>query len=142
MLTAFTHSSKTAIGTGRCQIPPRQRRLRPQMSQRRQMSLSKRTSVSRSEPATAAVSDVPSHVEPSLPACGERSTARERGRVRGALHAPRSWQQPLTPTLSPQAGRGSAPSRWHASTHSATAAATACAISRRAPARPRPCGRR
>jgi hypothetical protein len=43
-----------------------------------------------------------------LPACGERSTA-EGGRVRGALDRPRSLKIPLTPTLSPQAGRGSAP---------------------------------
>src|SRR6516165_10228292 len=35
-------------------------------------------------------------------------------RVRGMLHAPSSRRFPLTPTLSPQAGRGSAPSSSHA----------------------------
>ena len=40
-----------------------------------------------------------------LPACGERSD-REAVRVRGTLHK-RKLKLPLTPTLSPQAGRGS-----------------------------------
>ena len=40
-----------------------------------------------------------------LPACGERS-ARETRRVRGALYDFKIWKAPLTPTLSPQAGRG------------------------------------
>ena len=44
-----------------------------------------------------------------LPACGERSD-REAIRVRGTLDSARSSRLPLTPTLSPQAGRGSQPS--------------------------------
>jgi cobaltochelatase CobN len=42
---------------------------------------------------------------PPLPACGERSD-REAIRVRGILHESSSSKEPLTPTLSPQAGRG------------------------------------
>src|SRR5215468_12663134 len=42
----------------------------------------------------------------TLPARGERSTRGAR-RVRGACRAPRYLSRPLTPTLSPQAGRGS-----------------------------------
>src|SRR5688500_9960178 len=42
-----------------------------------------------------------------LPACGERSD-REAIRVRGDLGELSRWKEPLTPTLSPQAGRGSA----------------------------------
>ena len=41
-----------------------------------------------------------------LPACGERSTA-EGGRVRGTCDRATLSKLPLTPTLSPQAGRGS-----------------------------------
>jgi putative spermidine/putrescine transport system permease protein len=47
---------------------------------------------------------------PPLPACGERSTA-EGGRVRGTHRESQVPTQPLTPTLSPQAGRGSGPSK-------------------------------
>ena len=42
---------------------------------------------------------------PPLPACGERST-REARRVRGRLRCLSERRGPLTPTLSPQAGRG------------------------------------
>src|SRR4051812_38561473 len=49
------------------------------------------------------------HGLPPLPACGERST-REARRMRGALHDLCPSRIPLTPTLSPHAGRGGAPS--------------------------------
>src|SRR5581483_9011823 len=54
--------------------------------------------------------DVSNNSSP-LPACGERSD-REAIRVKGTLHASRLWRLPLTPTLSPHAGRGSAPAAW------------------------------
>src|SRR5690242_16738298 len=48
------------------------------------------------------------HLAP-LAGRGRRALAR---RVRGTLQEFSSWRLPLTPTLSPQAGRGSAPAAW------------------------------
>jgi len=44
--------------------------------------------------------------ESPLPACKEKSD-REAIRVRGVSASLSFWNRPLTPTLSPQAGRGS-----------------------------------
>jgi len=54
------------------------------------------------------ICSVASSASSPLPACGERSDgARQRAiRVRGTHRARSPWRVPLTPTLSPQAGRG------------------------------------